>query len=182
MNHCTYRLLSATFAVLCTMISPALSQNHSHQHSTEKVDPVRVILGALDIRLTPELMDTHGITFAQAAEVALDQGAGLYLRVRALAGAAMVGEEAAHVLLKDIVEGDEHIEIRRQAIISLSRIFGRQTPRVVALELRALMPACPDSLQARIEHETAWLDTLPSAPKQGAEVGEVQTGQSLRHP
>ena len=161
MKHLNPQSLITAMLIMIVVHSPALSHNDVGSSGLNTMPSARIVLGALDIRLTPALLTAHGITFSTAAEVALDENANLYLRARALSGAAMVGGEAAHTLLIELARSEDHIELRRQAIISLSKVFGRQTPRQVALELSALIAVCPETLHERIQREVDWLDTLP---------------------
>ena len=164
-----HHILMTASVVLCSLSPFAWSQGHEKEHEAHRLKSTEVILGAIDIRLTPQRLEDNGITFEYAASIALEEGNRLYLRARAIAAAALLGGEAAQVLLNEIAGQDEHLEIRRQAIVSLSKVFGRKDPRRVHDELTALRVVCPVELQRRIDIERDWLTTLiqPPADAQG---------------
>ena len=121
--------------VMLILADTAWSQSPDSTELQTVEHQARLLLGAVDIQLTPQRLKALGLTFEEAASVAMDTEARLYLRVRGVSAAAMLEQEAAHTFLVHLASSNDHIEVRRQAIISLSKIFGRKSPRRISAEL-----------------------------------------------
>lgn len=84
----------------------------------------RLLIDAIDVPLTPETLEMAGVTEAEVAALAADPSARRYTRVRAVGALGVIGTDSARRLIELMAVGDADPQVRVQAVVSLSRIWG----------------------------------------------------------
>ncbi len=92
---------------------------------TAEANPAaEVVIAAIDIRLTPEIVVESGITVTLAQDLALDPETTPYVRARAVSALAALGGEEARRVIEVVAVMDPNRMVRAQAYVSLARAFG----------------------------------------------------------
>jgi len=84
----------------------------------------RMLVDAIDIPLTPATVARAGLTESMAAALALETTGKRYTRVRAVGALGVLGTDSARRLIELLATADADEQVRVQAVISVSRIWG----------------------------------------------------------
>ena len=114
-----------------------------------------LLLGAIDVVLSPMNIAAVDLTEDHAVEVATDANNRRYLRVRATGALGIFGSARAHATLLDLARHDTDVEVRVQAVISLVRWFAEPAPGALFADMRALAEDAPPTLRRVIERQLA---------------------------
>lgn len=120
-----------------------------------------LVLRAVDIHLTPDVITRAGVTEQMAKALLEAPEAGPYDRVRAVSALAFFQTDTAYDLLAAQARSASEHQVRVQAVISLARAFGPADPQKVDATLAAL-PA--DARLARVIAEERARLARPSQP------------------
>lgn len=123
-----------------------------------------VLLAAIDVPLTHEVIGRVGLTEAHAATRLADVSAKRYVRLRAVSSLPFFGTPTARALLERTAAEDRDVEVRIQAVTSLARGFGPGDPVGVLAALNGLAKGAPPKLAEAIAVEIGRLNTPPAAP------------------
>ncbi len=115
-----------------------------------------LLLGAIDVPLTPEALAAAGVDEARATAVARDPARRRYLRVRAAGALGVLGTDGARRTLEALAAEDPDVEVRIQAVTALARVWAPRDP-AVAERLRALHAGAPRALGDVLAAELARL-------------------------
>lgn len=118
---------------------------------------VRMLIDAIDIPLTPEALARVGVTEAHATALAADPAAKRYTRVRAVAALGVLGTDSARRLVELMATADADPQVRIQAVVSLSRIWGADDRAEVARFLTERLDDAPPRVDEAITRELARL-------------------------
>jgi hypothetical protein len=139
-------MIARTLVLLLALTAPALAD-----------DGAAVLLGAIDVPLTPETLAAAGLDEARATAVARDATARRYLRVRAAGALGVLGTDGARRTLEALAAEDADVEVRIQAVTALARVWAPRDP-AVAERLRALRTNAPRALDGVLAAELRKLD------------------------
>lgn len=109
-----------------------------------------MLVDAIDIPLTPETVAAAGLSEAHAAALAADPDGRRYTRVRAVGALGVLGTPSARELVERLAVTDADELVRAQALVSLSRVWGRSDREAVVDFLTARLddasPAVSDAI------------------------------------
>lgn len=149
-------IMKASLLLLGLAAAPAVAAPPAPTKSAE------LLLGAIDVLLTPENIQKAGLTEAWATAVVDDAGARRYLRARAVGALALMQTPTARARIEHAALADADDEIRIQAVISLARAFGPADREQVTRFLRGAAESGPPALRTIVHGELARLDKQPA--------------------
>ena len=124
-----------TVALALALCGPAMAAPEALTHGPERAE---LVLRAMDIPLTPDVVARAGITERVAIELLKAPGARPYDRVRAISALAFFQTTTAYDTIVDQARTAEAPQLRTQAVITLARAFGPADPQKVDAVLAAL--------------------------------------------
>lgn len=139
-------------ALLAALSGPAVAAPPAPTPEAE------MLLGAIDVMITPATLKQAGITEAWATAVVDDIKARRYLRARAIGALAIIGTDSARARIERAASADHDLEIRIQAVISLARAFGPADEERVNGFLKGLAPEAPEALRDVLHRELTRLE------------------------
>ena len=144
-----------TLVLTLLLAAPAMAQTPAKVEAPVPAT-AKILLEAIDIFLTPQMMDKAGLTEAYAQAVVASD-ARRYIRARAISALAMFATPSARATLEEAAYRDADPEIRIQAVMSLSRAFGPTDKIGVRAVLRTVAQDAPETLRRVIVREQARL-------------------------
>lgn len=108
---------------------------------------VDLMLGAIDVVISPMLIAEVGLTEDYAIAVATDPAQRRYMRVRATGAVGIFGSPRARSVLLDLARHDSDFEVRVQAVTSLAHWFAEDAPGQLNAELMGIADGAPGGLQ-----------------------------------
>lgn len=140
-------------ALILALLAPAVGLANEPKPSPA----AEMLLGAIDIFLTPENIKKAGLTEAQAVTVLEDAQRKRYLRVRAVNALNLFATPTARVAIERAALQSDDYEVRRQAVVSLARGFGPGDKAGVTDALKRISQDAPVQLRSVIADEVARL-------------------------
>ncbi len=154
---------------LCALLTPAFASaqvapGHDHGAVADAPSPdavaippkARMLVDAIDIPLTPAAVAYAGLTESMATALAADTASKRYTRVRAVGALGIIGTDSARRLIELLATADGDAQVRVQAVISLSRIWGADDREAVVAFLTGLLgdapPAVDDAIARELSH------------------------------
>ena len=122
-------------------------------------DPAAMLLGAIDVVMTPATLAASGVTEAYANRVLQDPEAGPYLRVRAAGALGILGTDTARQTLERLAEKGTGEPLRIQAVVSLARVWGPRDEAKVGSFLRRISVDAAPPLAETISAELGRLES-----------------------
>lgn len=108
--------------------------------------PADLLLGSIDVVLDPMTIAAADLTEEHALAVAQDAQARRYLRVRAVGALGIFGSAQAQAALRDFAQFDLDVEVRIQAVISLTHL-GNRAPGETTAFLMGVAETAPPALE-----------------------------------
>lgn len=158
---------------LCALLVPAFAaaqvvpDDHAHGVVTDGASTApgavaippqaRMLVDAIDIPLTPQAVAQAGLTASMATALAADTAGKRYTRVRAVGALGIIGGDDARRLIELLATADGDEQVRIQAVVSLSRIWGADDRESVAAFLTGLLGDAPAAVDDAIARELSHL-------------------------
>ncbi|MEE2786569.1 MAG: hypothetical protein VX589_04455 [Myxococcota bacterium] len=117
----------------------------------------KALLAAIDIPLTPTLVEQHDLNAPFLMSIIMSPTAALYTRGRAIAALGMRRELGIGTHLEFIIQGSFSDVLKDQAIVSLAKGWGRQNPGLAMTILANQAAIQSGRLRTALRREFAWL-------------------------
>ena len=159
-------IIAMSCALLTTLVfADPTHADPTHADSTP-IDDVQMLLGAIDIPLTPETMAKAGLTEARATAALAKKSETRYARMRAIGALSQFATPTAREKIEAVARGDDDVYVQRQAVAALVAGFGQTDTAGVRKLLAEIAPGAPAPVAEEIQRQRAVLNTvaLPPAP------------------
>jgi len=155
-QHATFLVAALCLSLMSTSASVSaepLSAQRQHEAPTKRA-PADLLLDAIDVWVTPELVARAGLTAEHAERVLLNRSERRYRRIRAMAALCITSPERALEVLPELMRSAPDAELRVQAVIHLTRAFGEERRAQVEGLLREALNTHKDAkVRAMITRE-----------------------------